>query len=113
MKISFSDKHLPVAVVIIIAVVVFIAMDLQRKTPETTIEAQPPEVQSGIARLVNFRDAARAADLAFVLPEWPQTPGQVHQSVDKAIEKSNQLLDKIASIEPYLASFKTTVQAYE
>ena len=113
MKISFSDKHLPVAVVIIIAVVVFIAMDLQRKTPETTIEAQPPEVQSGIARLVNFRDAARAADLAFVLPEWPQTPGQVHQSVDKAIEKSIQLLDKIASIEPYLASFKTTVQAYE
>jgi Zn-dependent oligopeptidase len=113
MNISFSNKRLPVAAVIVTVLVIFIVADLNLTTPERVIDAHPPQVSSEFARLVNFRDAARAAGVVFTLPEWPQTTLHVHQSVDDAIEKSNQLLDEISLIKPYLASFKNTVQAYE
>ena len=109
---SFSDKRLPVVLVVIVLLVVLVTYDLQ-EPPSGPHSGLPPVDTTQYARLVEFRDAARAAGVVFGLPEWPQTPGQVHRTIDGAIQASNRLLDEIAGIEPVFASFRNTVQAYE
>jgi len=113
MKISFSDRKLPVAVVVIGLLAGIVLFDLQHKSYEVPVDAMPPEPETGLTRLVAFRDAARAADLVFEPPDWPRTPDRVEARMDAAIDASRHLLDEIAEVEPWQASFRNTVQALE
>ncbi len=113
MNLSFTDKHVPVLLIIVIAVVAFIALDLDMKMPEAELDARPPVQNAEFQRLVSFRDAARAAGIVFNLPQWPATPDAVQLYLQHAIDSSDERLNRIPGVEPYLASFRNTVQAFE
>lgn len=99
--------------VIVIAVILMIVIDMDSKISETNLDAQPPVQATEHGRLVSFRDAARAAGIVFELPDWPQTPEAVLAIMQQAISASNERLDRIAEVKPFLASFRNTVQSFE
>jgi thimet oligopeptidase len=113
MKLSFSDKRLPATAIVLLAVVVVIVAEFMLRPVQTAIDANPPDAATQRPKVVNFRDAARAANVVLRLPEWPKTPAEVAAVMDKATDESTRLLDEIAQIKPYQASFRNTVQAYE
>ena len=99
--------------VVVATITALLWHDMDSKAPDPHLD-MPPPIQAGrYGRLVDFRDAARAADLVLALPDWPQSPQALQRSMQQAIAESEMRLASIAQVKSFLASFRNTVQAFE